>query len=107
MGIRDVPVLGAVKRTEVRASSRFGEDNLIQAQRFADGPRLERTTARRVRRFGVGNFRNVAEAGFLKMTEERREEFFAGFALSLAVVLPRTRTHASTNGPMSQGQTVP
>ena len=36
--------------------------------------------------FGVGNFRNVAQAGFLKVAEERGEEFFASLALYSGVV---------------------
>src|SRR6267142_3253628 len=58
----------------------LSEDTLIKAQHFANGPRLKRTTSGSVRRFGVGNFRNVTHAGFIKMTEEWREKLFAGFA---------------------------
>jgi len=76
---------------------------LIQAQCFADGPCLEWTPARRVWPFGVGNFRNVAEAGFLEVAEERGEKFFASLALYSGVVTahadPRLDERSNQAGP--------
>ena len=42
-----------------------GEHDAVETQQFGSGPSLKRTTARCVRRFRVGNFRNMAEAGVL------------------------------------------
>jgi hypothetical protein len=42
-----------------------GEDHAIEAQQFGQRPGLKWTAARRERRFGVGDLRNVAETGVL------------------------------------------
>src|SRR5712692_7167269 len=49
-----------------------------QAQEFAHRPRLKRAAARRVRRVGVRDLRNVAETGFVEMPEQRSDESLPG-----------------------------
>ncbi len=49
-----------------------------------------------MRRIAIADLRQVAEPGELEPREQRLEE-----------APPRTRTHASTNGPASHGQVGP
>ena len=74
---------------------------MIQTQRFADGPRLKRTTAWSVGWLGVGDFRNVAEAGFLKMREDWRQKLAARLAFGFVRIAANThpRLDERTNQP--------
>jgi hypothetical protein len=46
---------------------RFGKDDPIETQQFAKRPGLKWATARRVRCFSVGDFRNMTEAGMIQV----------------------------------------
>jgi len=53
----------------------LGRQNaLFQTQQFRERPGLEGAAARGVRRFGVGDFRNVPEAGGGEMFVEWRQK---------------------------------
>ena len=45
-------------------------------EQFAERPCLERAAARGVRRFGVTDFRDVAQSGMIQMFEKRRKKSF-------------------------------
>src|SRR6185436_1083766 len=49
-------------------------DDSIEPQRLADGPRLERAAARRVRRVAVGDLGKMAEARIVEMRENGVEK---------------------------------
>src|SRR4051812_37884343 len=55
----------------------------IEPQQLAERPRLERTTAWRVRRIAVRDLGNVAEAGVSQMIDERHDKTLAGFLFGL------------------------
>ena len=61
----------------------------------------------RERRLGIGDLRHVTEAGFIQMRQQRIDESRSSLDVARRSVFPRTRTHASTNGPISHGHTVP
>ena len=52
---------------------------MFESEKFAERPRLKRTAARGVRRFGIGYFRNMPEAGFVQVFVKRRQESTARF----------------------------
>src|SRR5207249_9124224 len=66
-----------------------------------DGPRLERAAARRVWRFGVGNFRDVTEPGLFKMRQDRRQKIAARFAFGFVRIAANAhpRLDERTNQP--------
>ena len=75
---------------------------VIDSRHLAHRPRLERAPQWRMRRLGVRDLGDVAGTGLGEMLEQRREE--AGRAARARdFSSPRTRTHASMNGPASHG----
>ena len=54
-------------------------ENGFDPQKFRERPRLERAAARHVRRFGIGDFRNVPKAGMIEVFKERREKALTCF----------------------------
>src|SRR5262245_35082155 len=52
----------------------LGEHGVRQSQRLADGPRLERAAARRVRGVAVGDLGEVPDSGAVQVFQERAEE---------------------------------
>src|SRR5262249_25094170 len=54
----------------------------VQAERLADGPGLERTASRLVRRVAIRDFGEVPESGPLQFAQERLEEPIPRLALS-------------------------
>jgi hypothetical protein len=55
---------------------------VFETKKFAERPRLEWAAARSVRCFGIENFRNMVEAGFIQM-------FVKGWKESVASLLDR------------------
>src|SRR5206468_7844368 len=51
----------------------------LEPEQFAERPCLKRAATRRVRRFGISNFRDVTEPCFVEMLIERRKKLFARF----------------------------
>src|SRR5262249_59116704 len=77
--------------TESRRQARsLRQNDLVEAQRLANRPRLERAAARRERRIAIGDLGHVADAGLVEMAEQRREEPPPRVALRLA----RAAAHA-------------
>ena len=66
------------------------EDDAVEPQGFAYGPRLEGTAPRAMRRLGVGDLGNVPEASLIEVGEQRPEEPFARRALGA----DRAATHS-------------
>ena len=90
-----------------RAFARVARTDAVDPEHLADRPGLERAAARRVRRVAVGDLGDVAEAGLVEMGHQRREERARAASRIASAPPPRTRTHASTNAPSSQGHAVP
>ena len=68
------------------------EHEPVEAQRFADRPRLERAAVGRVRRIAVGDLGDMPEAVLVEMTEQRREEAVACLRVDRgAAAAPRTQ----------------
>ena len=57
---------------------RWSQHEVFEAEEFAERPSLKRAAARRVRRVGIHNLRDVAQPGLAEMLVERREEAMAG-----------------------------
>ena len=58
------------------------ENRVLETEEFAQRPSLKRTAARSVRRFSVGDFRDMAQAGFIQMFVEGWKEPIAGILRS-------------------------
>ena len=82
------------------------QDDPVKAQQLAERPGLKRAALWLKWRLGIGNFRRWPRPNvWTRVSSGSRN--WARASRRAAAVLPRTRTHASTNGPISQGQTVP
>ena len=81
-------------------------DHRQRPQQLAHRPGLERAAARRVRRLGVGDLAQMPDPGLVQMLEQGHDEPGFGLRTGLGRVAPPA-SRTSTNGPISQGQTVP
>ena len=92
-------------QADPRRAAGLSQQRLDARNSSAERPRLERAAAGRVRRVAIGDLGDVAEPG----RSEMRVAAARGSARAPPPGRPlaRTRTHASTNGPISHGQTVP
>src|SRR5690242_1587980 len=71
LGMRAVPAPTASADPRRRW---LGQDLLVEAQRLANRPGLKRAAARRVRRLGVHDLRDVSQAALLDVAEQGNEQ---------------------------------
>jgi hypothetical protein len=83
-----------------------GEHLELEAHQLPERPRLEGAAAGRCGGSPSAISADVVEPVLVERAHERRQEPLGGLPPDLFPA-PRTRTHASTNGPMSHVHTVP